>query len=104
MITIRIARAGRKVTAEIKGHANAAARGEDVICAGVSTLVLTLACALHRKGAAGFSCRLNEGDARIEFEKNRASKPILFTVLRGFEFLADSYPQYIRLQDETKRA
>ncbi len=97
MIQIQIKAKHGHVSIDVSGHANAAPKGEDVICAGVSTLLLTLCEALTRANVQDYDYRLGEGDAHIEFQKNKASKPILFTVMCGFKFLADSYPQYVKV-------
>ena len=97
MIKIQIRRKGRFVTVDVTGHADAAEHGRDVICAGVSTLVLTLCETLRSIDAYGFACTLNAGCAHIEFSESRRTRMAVKTVLCGFEMLAGSYPQYIAL-------
>ena len=97
MIHIRIKVKDRHVTIDVNGHANAAPKGEDVVCAGVSTLVLTLVEALVRVGAQDYKCDLGGGKAHIECRQTKATKPILNTIVCGMDLLAATYPQYVEV-------
>lgn len=92
----------------IKGHADAAPYGHDLICAGVTALAYAAAQAvkdLYEDGKikdAPMACLL-PGEAEI------AAKPVkayrqevrtsLWTVQCGLRVLANSYPQHIKVQE-----
>lgn len=92
MVEIKVTRRGRHIAFDITGHAHGGAKGEDVICAGVSTLALTLASALAHVGAPGLDATLNSGRAHIACRETKATRPVIQTVMRGFDIIADSYP------------
>ena len=98
MINIDIKRKNRRVVVSVKGHAAAAPKGEDLVCAAVSTLVLTLQQTLARYKADGLEYKLGEGDAIITFKQDKYTKPYMHTIMCGFDFLASAYPQYIKLK------
>lgn len=87
----------------VKGHANYAEKGKDIICASVSTLACTLAQSGIELGDNGFLAmcdfKLDEGDVHIQMIPNQDCEALVMTVfktiLNGYEMLADSYPQYI---------
>ena len=95
MVEIKVARRGRHIAFDITGHAHGGSPGEDVICAGVSTLALTLASALAHVGAPGLDATLNSGMAHISCRETKATRPIIQTVMRGFDIIADSYPDNV---------
>lgn len=97
MIQIQIKAEHGHVAIDVSGHANAAPKGEDVICAGVSTLVMTLCEALARAGAQEYTCRLADGKARVECRRTKATEPIFNTIVCGIDLLAKTYPQYIKV-------
>lgn len=92
MVEIKVTRRGRHIAFDITGHAHGGSPGEDVICAGVSTLALTLASALAHVGAPGLDATLNSGMAHISCRETKATRTVIQTVMRGFDILADSYP------------
>ena len=98
MISIDVKRRNRRVVVSVKGHAASAPKGEDLVCAAVSTLILTLREALVRAKAQGFECSLEDGNAIIKFKQDKYTKPYMHTVMCGFDFLASAYPQYIKLK------
>lgn len=87
----------------VTGHARSAEEGRDLVCAGASTLALTLASAvadLVEKGQASEPVlRLDKGDAEIccrSANRFKAVVTLIFdTVCGGFELLATQYPEYI---------
>ena len=98
MIHINITRKDRRVTVSVRGHARAAAKGEDIVCAAVSILVITLREVLSREKARDLEYRLTEGDALITFKQDKCTKPYMHTIVCGFDFLASAYPQYVHMK------
>lgn len=103
MIAVRYNR--RDTTISIKGHANSAPKGKDLVCAGASTLAFTLIAALQ-EGEARFRPVLSqhEGDLKIECSPTRACedecRAIMDTIMTGFEVLADEYPDNVHTERE----
>ena len=87
----------------IAGHAGSGPKGHDLVCAGVSTLALTLAvnvAHMEDQGAVvGVIIDLSEGKAEIccmPMPKYRASvEQIYQAICAGFELLAAKYPENI---------
>lgn len=97
MVRITYRNRSRHITVDVRGHAGQAPKGEDVVCAGVSTLTVTLAEALSRVYAPGFKAVLDDGAARIECRENKLTRPIVQTIFTGFDMLAASYPDAVEI-------
>ena len=98
MINIDVKRRNRRVVVSAKGHAASAPKGEDLVCAAVSVLLLTLQQTLVRSKADGLEYKLGDGNALITFKQDKWTKPYMHTIMCGFDFLANAYPQYIKLK------
>lgn len=90
----------------LRGHAAAAPRGEDLVCAAVSALALTAGqCAvfLDRRGllAREPMVRLHNGDALVAVtptpEALAETLMCFWTIQSGLYALQKQYPQYIKL-------
>ena len=108
MITVRIyAHAGRgSLHLHLRGHAASAPKGEDLICAAVTTLACTAARGaedMYRQGKLRKKPRvvLESGRAEIALtpkaEDYAQALHLLWTLQCGFSWLAREYPQYVRL-------
>lgn len=91
----------------IRGHANYAPSGRDIICAAVSTLGYTFAAVVRRMDADGELIdrpliRESEGELWIQVrarETYRAALAQSFdTVRTGLALLAEHYPAYVHLR------
>ncbi len=81
------------------GHAGAAPHGEDLVCAGISTLLCTLAAQLELAGCR--SCaRLEPGFAELRAERSRAALAAFSFAETGLQLLAGQYPLYVRIQTQ----
>ncbi len=100
MIQIKTMRRGKNVTLSVTGHAGAAKSGSDVVCAAVSILVITLWQALEKSKHRLRESTLRHGEARLSFKLCHATVPLLETVMCGFRFLADTYPQYVEIKQQ----
>lgn len=100
---IKITYNHKKMELKVKGHANAAPAGDDLVCAGVSTLTVALACALKDAGNQGFIedmiLDVDAGDAHIKVKPKEGAEELLrvifTTILNGYDALGISYPQYV---------
>ena len=99
--------AGGSRNLQMQGHAGAAPKGQDLVCAGASTLALTLgrAAALMEEEemlARPALVRLEVGDTAISVLPRRewasSADAIFWTILLGLSRLAQAYPQYVQLK------
>ena len=91
-------------TLDITGHAEHGKRGEDIVCAAISTLFYTLAESLYEckhmmaedivfsdeDGNGHLSCK-----PKAEYEANISL--IYWTILKGFELVKNNYKKNVRL-------
>lgn len=106
MITVEFKTDGKKLSLHMKGHAEAAREGEDIICASASMLAYTAAQTMQFLYADGGLKRkpiteIGKGEARIEAIPADGSYAealhTFFVVQVGFHLLAHNYPQYVEL-------
>lgn len=93
----------------VKGHAESGPKGHDLICAGVSALVGTLAANVQwlsdaYKGDMRDMCiDTKEGTAEISVKSTRKYKAVVelifSTVCMGFALLAERYPENITYEE-----
>lgn len=104
MIEVRYDRKALELT--VKGHAQSAEKGKDLVCAAASILVYTLAADVNRLTEGGTdvisrqTINLTEGDAKITCRpvlgKKAVATVIFDSVVAGFDVLAQQYPEYIK--------
>lgn len=90
---------GKRVRVCVSGHARAAPKGEDIICAAASILVLTLISALGESGARDFDYSITDGDAEVKFRLDKVTTHLYNSFNCGFEILHEMYPQYISISN-----
>lgn len=87
---------------EIKGHADFAPAGEDIVCAGVSTLTYALISAVDEKPELLSHFYFNNLEAEIRVQCNPSEdmedtcKTIFDTVFHGYQNLEESYPDHVK--------
>lgn len=86
----------------VEGHAGFAPPGKDIVCAGVTALVQTLALALGRsEPAEDISIDLTPGRAVFEYDRlTDAGKINAGSFLIGMNWLAETYPDYVQVGPE----
>lgn len=82
MIEVRYDRDNRSIS--VSGHAGYAPKGQDIVCAGVSSLVYIL--------VNGCKCRI-EGETVFVSENT----PVYDAVLMGLKKISENYPKNIRV-------
>jgi uncharacterized protein YsxB (DUF464 family) len=89
----------------VEGHANYGEKGEDIVCAAISTLFYTLGEAIFQSAdmlTEEPTFKDNDGKGYLichpkkEFEGNIART--YWTILTGMEMVADNYPKNVTLE------
>lgn len=85
----------------IKGHANAASKGEDLVCAGVSSIGIGTLNALDLLVSSDTHEELSEGFISIEVVKNNPTiQTILQTMIIQLETMQHAHPKYITIKKQ----
>lgn len=104
MVHITYWRDGFRLTA--KGHAGAGAPGQDVVCAGVSALALTLGANVADLCLQENACQpalcFQPGNACIACVPKKGMEPVVMlifdTVCQGFALLQTLYPEHVKFE------
>ena len=83
----------------LKGHADYAEKGKDIVCAGVSTLLYTFAETVEPFSPGWYSETLKEGSSNIHFCYTGIEpiRYIIKTIETGLTMLQNEYPEYIKI-------
>lgn len=83
---------------EVKGHANSAPYGEDLVCAAVSAIVT--GCANNIDELDSIRIKLNEGHAQFECLKDITlhDEIVLETMVTALQTVAESNDKFIKIQ------
>ena len=88
---------GKIVNLTVKGHANSAPKGEDLVCAAVSSILVGGCNALSQPNC--FAIKLNSGDASI-VEKSTANEhdyEVLETILIQLKTVEESSKKFLQV-------
>ena len=100
MIKVLIKREeGKFVSLEIKGHANSAPHGEDLVCAGVSSV---LTGGLNNlQDVKNFDIKLDEGHSVVNAKNAISSHDeiVMETIIAGLKTIEESYPEFITIKN-----
>ena len=81
----------------IQGHANYAPRGQDIVCAAVSTLVHTLIASIEELTADTIEYDIQPGWVDIKHGNlSGCAQALVDSFFIGINMLADDYPDYVR--------
>lgn len=92
MIKIKIDRENLSLT--VMGHADYAEHGKDIVCAGVSSLVNTLALYAQKKGGHG---NVQPGYAEIDVPYSAESAEVFNAISDGLEGISQAYDERVCL-------
>ena len=93
---IEIRHDGGKVT--VKGHANYAEPGRDIVCAAISTLSQVFVASVEELTAAKIKTAQTGGYMEIVIEESTERAQVLLdSFLLGCQMVADEYPEYVRV-------
>lgn len=83
---------------QIKGHANYAEHGKDLVCAGVSSIAVGLLNALSQLCEESCTCSMCEGNINVEIlQVNEINQLILKTGIIQLQTMELSYKNYIKI-------
>lgn len=94
----------KKISVEIKGHAESGEYGHDLVCAACSQNAYTFAMAVMGMKELGKEpkVKLASGDSKIVFKPYKENENMVLFALDnialGFKILANSYPENVRLK------
>lgn len=104
MITVRMD--WHNMAIEVTGHAGAAKKGEDLICAAASMLTQALERSLHnaqQRGRLTVKAKMEEGHAKIQADPEMSclneTKAYFRMCVTGMRMLAEEYPRYINVKE-----
>ena len=103
MIDIKIERDGNAIMLSAIGHADFAEYGSDIVCAGVSSVILGLCSALNSKSSES---RISSGCAIVRALFNRESKCYFRFAEKALSLIAANYPENVRfsVNNNTRKA
>jgi uncharacterized protein YsxB (DUF464 family) len=82
----------------IKGHAQYAPHGQDIVCAAVSALVQTFVASVRELTADAIKADIAAGNVVIEYKSLSAeSKTLLGSFFIGVRMIAETYPVHVRI-------
>lgn len=95
----------RETCLTIKGHAQSAPKGEDLICAAASILAYTAIAAVQDNDEKYLpSITQHDGEMRISCNPSSSyitpCRRVLDTIYTGYEILANEYPDHVRVKRE----
>lgn len=101
MVKVEIKRVNQKIDEIlIYGHANYAEHGQDLVCAGVSSIGIGTLNALDQLCENMCELSIQEAYIRIKVkQRNHVVDNILSTIYIQLKTMQESYPLYISIQD-----
>lgn len=100
MIRVRYETDGREHQLTMEGHANYADHGDDIVCAGASSIVFALLGWLENNGQdlEFNSCEVESGNVRVYCEGGDRTAAAFELTAIGLMQLSDSYPDYVAIE------
>lgn len=101
MITVSVVKSGDRIDSiHVSGHAESAKHGEDLVCAGVSSITVGTLNALDMLVHDTCQCDLIDACIHIEVIRHDQAQTqlILQTMLIQLETMRERYYQYIQIQ------
>ncbi len=101
MISVVITRKNSKVTSlKVSGHAEYDKRGKDIVCAGVSAIVIGGFNALAEKNSK-VDFLVNDNVSKVEIkDMNEELQIILETMIIQLKTIQQSYAKYLNIKEE----
>lgn len=83
----------------VKGHANYAENGKDIVCAAVSCLCISLANTLLASGVEKKCFRMEDGNFYVSAtvaENQKYAEGAFDMAVGGLQMIAEQYPDYVK--------
>lgn len=97
MIRVSIISSGETVIGlEVKGHADFAEHGKDLICAGVSCIITGGFNALDKEDIEEIT--LEEGYAKVVVKPDSRNVEVLNVMIIQLQTIQESYPKFIKIK------
>lgn len=88
----------RKDEIKVYGHANHAAKGHDIVCAGATALVQNLIKSIEDLTEDKIEYNISPGRADIKFRNlSEKAKALVDSFFVGIRLIADEFPENIRI-------
>lgn len=98
MINISVKSSEDTIELSAQGHANAAPKGEDIVCAAATILIRTLAKTLEAAVPNMVKADVSDGKASISVTGyDPVAAVAIETVCTGFRLLQEQYPENIKI-------
>ena len=89
----------RKDGIEVRGHANYAETGKDIVCAGVTALIQTLIKSIGDLTEDKIEYEISPGRADIHYrDLSEAGKLLIDSFFIGVCAIADEFPDHVRIE------
>lgn len=87
-------------TIKVRGHANYAPHGQDIVCAGVTVLTQTLVESLETLTGNEIKYDMSPGRVDIEIkDPDEDAQLLMDSFLVGVYMIADEFPEYVRVEE-----
>lgn len=84
---------------EVEGHANFAESGNDIVCAGVSSLLLSNLMYAEKYQLGTFVTNQEDGHVIVEVIKSEITlNHLLEAIVEGIRLMKEQYPKYIKMK------
>jgi len=103
MIKIKINKTNNKyVSLEVSGHSNYDEHGKDIVCAGVSAVVVGGLNALTNENKKQVSCKVRDGYVNVDVLdlNNDRLQLIMNVIIVQLKSIEESYKKYIKIYEE----
>lgn len=88
---------------DVTGHSGYAPRGQDIVCAAISTLTETLVASLREISKDKIHCDIRQGEAVIRHEGlTEQGKLLVESFFIGASGVANAYPDHIKISREAR--
>lgn len=101
MIKVEIVYKDKKFESlKVRGHADSAPHGQDLVCAGVSAVLTGGFNNLEKESS--FILKLDRGDAALikTDEITSHDLTVIETIITSLKTIQESYPQYIKIEEK----
>lgn len=97
MIRVNYERSGNRHRLSVKGHAGYSDHGNDIVCAGVSSLSYALLGYLHHAGCDIAEAKADSGDLQIDCAGDGLIAGAFDMAMVGYLQISKKYPQHVEV-------